>query len=84
MSPVEVANDAPDADAPRLCIASRRRKAVVSNCMGGGITVNGREAYPANAGSGRPGTSTVIAKMPPDKGSAASSSAARICRALVT
>jgi len=33
MSPVDVASEAPDADAPRLCSASSLTKALASNVM---------------------------------------------------
>ena len=84
MSPVDVANAAPVAVVPTLCNASRRRYAVASNCMRG--TASGPDVIrqPANNGSGRPGTSTAIAKIPPEWGSRESSPASRICRALVT
>src|SRR5690242_10191626 len=41
-------------------------------------------AQPANFGSGKPGTPTRIAKIPPECGSRSSSSGARFCRADVT
>ena len=66
MSPVDVASDAPDAEAPRLCSASSRRNAVGIERH---LSLAGRRcggAHPANAGSGRPGTSTGIANRPPE------------------
>src|SRR4029450_1745306 len=51
MSPVEVANDAPDAEAPRLCGESRRRKVPGSKGM-----ERAPKDQPANIGSARAGT----------------------------
>ena len=66
MSPVDVASDAPDAEVPRLCSASSRTNAVVSKVIGGASVGECGEIQPANAGSGRPGTSTCIEKRPPE------------------
>ena len=83
MSPVDVANEAPDADLSRLCSASRRTNAVGVEGHGGDA-VGGGAGSTGERGFGQPRHVDRIAKMPPDCGSRASSSASRSCRALVT